>query len=416
MMQPWEPNMKNDSARKLTLLLAAVAALTTAVAPAQTTPPPVVETTLTSSPDDTKFKAPPVGFGTSVGIDGPTAAVGIDLYLTTDAQGVALPPFGRVGIYSRSTDGSIWTRTASIAPNDPLLQEVRFGIALTLKGQNLVVGSNLAVRIFSNSGGSWKQTATIATQTDPSFAFDGRYLVINQFAPAGSPSQTELSVYSVDANGTPSFVSNLPLPDGAITSGVALANGIVAVPAFVNRTAQSAGTPAVYVYSSQSTTPTVPQVLTGVANSEFGASIAIFNQTIVIGAPGEDPEDDLQALTFTSGAAHVYSMINGQWVHTQKVERNGLLNSFGTAVAANEFGALISAPFTPDNYVTVLGETDGYVWRNGQLVLVKRFTAEPGNTAAVSGSEAILGTNLGAGQYGIYEFATILTPASGSTN
>ena len=108
----------------------------------------------------------------------------------------------------------------------------------------------------------------------------------------------------------------------------------------------------------------------------------------------------------------MYTLINGQWVHTQKVERNGLLNAFGTAVAVNEFGALISAPFTADNYATILGETEGYVWQNGQLVRVKRLTAQPGNTLAVSGNEATLGTFLGAGEFGIFEFATIVAPAA----
>jgi hypothetical protein len=145
-------------------------------------------------------------------------------------------------------------------------------------------------------------------------------------------------------------------------------------------------------------------------------SMSFVNQTLVIGAPSEDADFDTQASTFAIGAVHVYTLINGQWVHTQKVPRTGLLNSFGTAIAANEFGALISAPFTPDNYATILGETEGYVWQNGQLVLAKRFTAEPGTTLAVSGSEAILGTNLLAGVYGYYEFATIVAPASGSTH
>jgi len=91
------------------------------------------------------------------------------------------------------------------------------------------------------------------------------------------------SIYSVDATGHPELLGTLS-PSNLAPGGIALANGILAVKGL-----DSSGNGLVYVYSEKSATPTVPQILSSgepTPDSTFGSSIAIWNQTILVGAPG----------------------------------------------------------------------------------------------------------------------------------
>jgi hypothetical protein len=416
--------MFDKSLRSKLLLLTGLALLAINAAGAQTpTVPALTGTELVPSDDDLGSFGPPTGFGYSVGISGTTAVVGVPLYdLTDPTESFALEE-GKVAVFTQGSDGT-WTRTASVIPADRQPNENGFGEAVALQNNILVVESSFAIRIFVNKGGAWTQTARLPqavtpanfnSVASPDIAFDGHYFAFVADAPtsaggSGSNAPTFLVyVYSVSASGQPELLGTLSAPN--LTGGLALSNGILAV-----HGVDSSGNGLVYVYSANSATPTVPQVLRSsepTPDSTFGSSISIWNQTIVVGAPGAYVQPNDNTGGSFSGAAYVFTQGAHGWVQTQAIVPNNS-GGFGTAVAVKQGGALISAPYSDDRYATILGETLVYVWQGNQLVLAEAMPGTTGTSIALSDTAAIIGTWQDT-RYGFYEYADIVTLAPGGS-
>jgi hypothetical protein len=422
--------MFGNSLQSKWLLLAGLTLLATGAVVAQTpTVPALSVTELDPSLDDWGSFGPPTGFGAAVGISGTTAVVGVPLYDLLDPTDTFTIQQGRVAVFTQDS-GGVWTRTASLVPTDRQPNEQTFGNSLALANNILIVGSGSAVRIFVNKAGAWTQTATLPQApvpvgfnglTSPSIAFDGQHFVFVANAPgqggsASGASQLLLYVYSVDASGHPELLGTLSPPDLS-APGIALVNGILAVKGL-----DSSGNGLVYVYSVNSATPTVPQVLTSgesVPDSSFGSSIAIWNQRILVGAPGGHVQPNDNTGGSFSGAAYVFAPGAHGWVQTQKIVPNDS-GGFGTSVALTQAGALICAPYSDDRLATILGNTEIYTWQGNQLVFAQSFgpgRPPTGTSMALSDSAAIIGTWQMIEPYGSYEYADIVTlvPAGGTT-
>jgi hypothetical protein len=422
--------MFDKSSRSKLLLLTGLALLAINAAGAQTpTVPPLTVTELDASDDDSGSFGPPTGFGYSVGISGTTAVVGVPLYALDDPTESFALELGRVAVYTQGSNGT-WTRTASVIPADRQPNENGFGEAVALQNNILIVESSFAMRVFVNKGGTWTQTARLPQAVTPSnfngvqssnIAFDGHYFAFVADAPtsaggSGSNAPTFLVyVYSVSVSGQPELLGTLSPPD--LTGGIALSNGILAV-----RAVDSSGNGFVYVYSENSATPTVPQVLRSgepTPDSTFGSSISIWNQAILVGAPGAYVQPNDNTGGGFSGATYVFTHGAHGWVQTQQIVPNNS-TGFGTAVAVNQGGALISAPYSDDLDATGLGETLIYVWQGDQLVLAGNMSgdrAPTGTSMSLSETAAIIGTWQDT-RYGFVEYADIVTlaPPGGSTS
>jgi hypothetical protein len=411
--------MCDNSLRSTLLLLAGLALLATNPVGAQTsTLPALTVTELDPSNDDLGSFGPPTGFGTAVGISGTTAVVGLPLYALDDPTESYAIELGKVAVYTQGSDGT-WARTASVIPVDRQPNELEFGETVALANNILVVGSSFGVRVFVNRGGSWTQTATLPETGAPEFAFDGHYLAFVAGASPSSGSSSSsaptflLYLYSVDPSGRPQLLGTLS-PSNLYPGAIAAANGILAV-----RGMDSSGNGFVYVYSENSATPTVPQVLSSgesTPDSSFGSSIAIWNQTILVGAPSAYVQPNDNTGGSFSGAAFVFARGAKGWAQTQKIVPNDSAG-FGTAVVVNQAGALISAPYTDDRYATILGETEIYVWQGNELVLAESLSggrSPTGTSMALSSNAAIIGTWQDT-RYGFYEYADIVTVAPGGS-
>jgi len=418
--------MFDNSLRSKWLVLTGLALLAINPAGAQIPTGALTVTELDPSDDDEGSFGPPTGFGYSVGISGTTAVVGVPLYdLTDPTESFALEE-GKVAVFTQGSDGT-WTRTASVIPADRQTNENGFGEAVALQNNILIVESSFAIRVFVNKGGTWTQTARLPQAVtpenfngvaSPNIAFDGHYFAFVAEAPtsaggSGSNAPTfVVYIYSVSASGQPELLGTLSPPN--LTGGIAMSNAILAVHAV-----DSSGNGLVYVYSANSATPTVPQVLRSsepTPDSTFGSSISIWNQTILVGAPGAYGQPNDNTGGYFSGAAYVFTQGAHGWVQTQKIVPNNSAG-FGTAVGVNQAGALISAPYSDDNFGIILGETLIYVWQDNQLVLAGNMSVgrpPTGTSIALSDTAAILGTWQDT-RYGFYEYADIVTVTPGGS-
>lgn len=416
--------MFDNSLHSKCLFLAVLALFATNLAAAQApTVPPLTVTQLTATIDDWGSFSPPLAFGAAVGISGTTAVVGIPLYALLDASNTNAIELGRVAVFTQGSDGT-WERTGSLVPADRQPNEQAFGSAVAVANNILIVASGSAVRVFVNKNGTWTQTATLPEtpggfngQSYPQIAFDGHYFAYVVGAPTSSdgsgsnPPAFLVHLYSVDSSGQPEFLGSLS-PSHLYPGGIVLVSGILAVKGL-----DSSGNGLVYVYSANSATPTVPQVLSSsdpTPDSTFGNSIAIWNQTILVGAPGAYGQPNDNTGGYFSGAAYVFAPSATGWVHTQKIVPNDSAG-FGTAVALTQAGALISAPYSDDRLATILGATQIYVWQGNQLVFAQSLSGHTGTSIALSGTEAIIGTQQMIAPYGSYEYADIFTIAPGGS-
>jgi len=91
-------------------------------------------------------------------------------------------------------------------------------------------------------------------------------------------------------------------------------------------------------------------------SDEFGRSAAISGNTIVIGAPYQSPTGN--GISGGAGAAYVFVFSDGQWTEQAilRASNAGVSDEFGAAVAVSEDTILVGAPGEDSNAVGVQGD------------------------------------------------------------
>ena len=133
------------------------------------------------------------------------------------------------------------------------------------------------------------------------------------------------------------------------------------------------------------------------AGDLFGNTVAIYGETVVIGAPGVDdagPE---------AGAAYVFTYLGEEWVQRAKLigDDTRMFDHFGTAAAVHENTAIIGAHGKDENSVEDSGAAYIFV-RNGvswtQQAKLAHQNAVPGDqfgrAVAIYGDNALIGAHL----------------------
>ena len=258
------------------------------------------------------------GFGGSVAISGNTMVVGVPY----DTVG---PSFNRGSVHVFVRTGSAWSQQAIITPSDGGQGDL-FGWSVALSGDTLAVGApgqtfgaNSAqgsVRIFTREAGVWTQRTTLT-------ATDG---AINDY-----------------------FGYDVAL------SGSSLAVGVI-YDDVSGRNDQGS----VRTYELADNTWTFQQTITaadGAAGDEFGTSVAIEGDTLVVGAPRDD------APAFNQGSVRVFSRVGGSWQPQQ------------TVVAADGVGAdLFGVSVALSGDTVAVGVPGDQVGANGSQGSVRVFT------------------------------------------
>jgi hypothetical protein len=272
-------------------------------------------------------------FGYVVAVYGDTIAV--------SAPGDDTPEYDNQGaIYIFNRNGSTWTQTAKLVPNDPASNE--FGISLALNQTALVVGADNArtgsvnagaAYVFANVGGNWIQQAK---------------LIASDFAVGDNFGN------QVDIDGDTIIVgSNFDDINSNVNQGSA------------------------YIFTKTGESWTQQARLTandGVASDFFGGDVAVSGDTAVVGVPRDD------APIFDQGSAYIFVRQNGIWSQQAKLimpnPASGV--NFGFSVDIEEDNVIIGAPSDDVNTNTDQGSVFLYTREGSNWLAPTKLVAPDG--------------------------------------
>ena len=311
-------------------------------------------------------------FGISVALDGSTVVVGVPG--ATNGTGAAY-------VFTKDSDGA-WSQAATLTASGGQADD-EFGISVALDGSTVVVGApgttgnTGAAYVFTKPGDAWVSTSTAAKLTASDSAANDEFGI------------------SVAMDG-----------DTVVVGGDQGGNG------------------AVYVFTkpggawTSTTTAAKLAASDGEANDEFGVSVAVDDDTAVVGAHLHDVDDNGTSIP-NAGAAYVFTKPDDGWTATSTESAkltapDGAANDeFGISVAVygdEEDGDTVLVGAHQTDHIDSDGNTvndsgSAYVFdrdpESGKWSQTAKLTASNGdggdgfgNSVAVDGDTAVVGAYL----------------------
>jgi RHS repeat-associated protein len=306
-------------------------------------------------------------FGLSVAISGDNAIVGAPFH-----QAGGVRDEGRV--YFFSLRAGTWSLATELGASDP--QGDSFGGSVAMSGPDAIVGAagwtgsqgtneQGVAYLFSDSGGSWSQTAELHSPVTNAeyYGFGSGVAISGTTAVVGAPGNTQGDVATAwvfsEADGSWSETANLgSLGGGGVAyygQDVAL-SGTTAVVGSYDAGAQQQGQ--VWVYTSSSGTWAKAAELVasdGQWYDAFGYSVATNGSTIVVGS--EHPSGGKY------GTAYVFSPSGTTWSQTDEFNASdqGSDDYFGNSVGMSGSSILVGSPYHGTDAVGAAYVFDGDV-------------------------------------------------------
>jgi FG-GAP repeat protein len=287
-------------------------------------------------------------FGRSVAISGETVVVGA----SNDDDAVANQ--GSAYVFVRS--GGVWSQQQKLVASDPASED-RFGDSVAISGETIVIGARLdngtgggdqgSAYVFVRSGGVWSQQQKLEA-SDPaaadvfgqSVAISSETVVVGAPSHDGSGGGDQGSAYVfVRSAGVWSQQQELEASDGAGSDNfgfsVAISGETVVVGARSDDGAAGPGQGSAYIFVRSGGVWSQQQKIEAsdaASIDQFGSSVAVSGETAVVGAPNDDGVAGLD-----QGSAYVFVRSGGVWSQQQKLEASdaGAGDRFGTSVAIN---------------------------------------------------------------------------------
>ena len=160
----------------------------------------------------------------------------------------------------------------------------------------------------------------------------------------------------------------------------------------------------VYVYKYDGLKWSHLQTLEGESSDEFGKSISIFDETIVIGEPEANVKtEDGSKTKRRAGKVHVYELKNSKFEHVKTLTAKELNNwlEFGDCVDISGDYIAVGAPEAKVNGVSDAGMINIFIKKNGEWVYLKTITAEVieasayfGETIALTEDYVVVGNSI----------------------
>jgi hypothetical protein len=279
-------------------------------------------------------------FGFSVALSGNTAVVGA--HGTNKNQGEA-----HVFVLS----GSSWIEQRTLTASDAQIGD-EFGVSVALSGSTAIVGARNkasgqalgqgAAYVFVRSGSSWDEQKLPASDgvADDKFgssvALDGDTAIVGA---AGKASGQGAAYVFVRSGSSFAYQQTLTAMGGAPSDQFGFSVALSGDTAIVGAPANTSSPGAAYVFVREGTSWNQKQPLTasdGVANDQFGTSVALSGSTAVVGAP---------VSVNRQGAAYVFVREGTSWNQKQKLTASNAKNNddFGVSVAVSGDTAVVGA-------------------------------------------------------------------------
>lgn len=317
-------------------------------------------------------------FGVSVSLFGDTLAVGAyrESSSATGVDGTQSDNdagnSGAVYVFRRS--GGVWAQEAYLKASNTGAND-QFGCAVSLSGDTLAVGAENegsaspgingdqtddsapvagAVYVFVRNGAIWSQQAYLkASNPGPNDMF-GHSLSLNE---------DRLAVGAWGESSSATGINGNQADNSAFLAGAV----------YVFLRAGSTWSQEAYLKASNAGT-----------NDQFGISVALFGDTLAVGAPGEDssaqgvngPQTD--NLLSDSGAVYLFGHTGGSWTQTAylKASNSDAWDTFGQAVSLYENTLVATAPGEDSSANGINGnQLDEFALQSGAAYLFERSGA-----------------------------------------
>jgi len=301
-------------------------------------------------------------FGQSAAVSGGTAIIG------TYTGGSAY-------IFTRS--GSTWTQQAKLTPSDPTTNNY-FGWSVAISGNIAIVGArgvatngtdSGAAYIFTRSGSTWTQQAKL-------LASDG--------------AASDYFGYSVAISGDTALVGAYGDDDMGATSGSA------------------------YFFTRAGTTWTQQAKITssdGGANDQFGASVTLENGTAVIGATRDDDRRS------DAGAIYIFTGSGSSWSQQAKLTASdGAISGYLGASLALYGNTVVAGAPNQGNGAVYVFTGSGSAWtQQAKLTASDGVSVDAFGTSLSLANDSIAIGSQANGGNGLYSGAVYVFTRSGST-
>lgn len=331
-------------------------------------------------------------FGSSVAVDGDRAIVGAPLEDEDSLGNNTLSASGSAYIFERDGTGN-WNQVAKVVDPERFSDD-NFGASVALSGDWALVGAPLedddatGFNFVSNAGsaflyrrdanGDWNLAQKIVAsdrQENDRFGFTvslegDRALIGAPFEDQdadGNNRQNEAGsayVFERDANNNWSQVAKLVADDRSPSDNFGLSVSISGNYAIIGAPLEdedpnqanftrSAGSAYFFERDNSGNWNQQQKVVASdrSVRDRFGSSVAINGPHAVVGAEGEDEDDDGRNFRRDAGSAYVWRLDGARWSEDQKIvaQDRGIDDNFSDAIAIFEEDIVVGAPLENEN-------------------------------------------------------------------
>jgi hypothetical protein len=339
----------------------------------------------------------PTGFfGQAVATSGDTVVVGDPNDDTNGANA------GAIYVFVKTEAG--WVDEAKLYASDPAPGD-EFGDAVSISGDTIVVGVKRhrhppheslsgGIYIFERNGGLWSSALErFGSDVFNADSFGAAVALSGDTLAAGAPADDDGglnagAIYVFERDGGEWTESAKIRGGGTLRSNLGKEIALDADTLIVG------GANPVYVFVDSGTGWTPQAELPGLAAEDFGNSVAVHADTVLVGARGAD--DPIVGADSNTGAAYVFVRTGTTWSEEAKLVAAGplTLDNFGFDVSVYGDSALIGAPFGGPRFGRAyFFNRVGGVWMEPDQYLPPRLNlSPPGNEfgRAVAMSDRVL--------------------------
>jgi hypothetical protein len=331
-------------------------------------------------------------FGQSVALSGDTMVVGT---ISDDEGGW---PVGAAWVFVR--EGTTWIQRAYLKPSTSSTGQFWFGLSVAISGDTIVVGAPMESSNASGINGNQNDNSLPQAGAAYVFVREGTTWSQQAYLKASNPSRGDQFGFSVAISGDTIVVGSRL--ESSTSSGV---NGEQNDDIF-------ATSGAAYVFVRNGVTWTQQAFLKASNNDGcclphadlFGTSVAISDDTIIVGAPGEDSSasgvngNQNDNGRSASGAAYIFVRRGTTWTQQAYLKASNPDNGdvFGEAVAISGHTAVVGTYFESSSAMGVNGDqNDNTAFQAGAAYVFARDGENWSQQAYLKGSNTEGGDGFG---------------------